>query len=154
MRIDWQIMAVSALDSDSADSGLDFVWQVYDLFSGGYFFAIKEPEDERKYSADPDLLFEINGTGKQFWVDCIYRPSFERNGNLDVYYADEAKRRLSYYEVLEDPVFIAITSTTPKCTNCGGPMKLVHGKYSIFYGCMSFPRCSGFTIKFREEVLY
>ncbi len=141
-------MAVSALDSDSADSGLDFVWQVYDLFSEDHFFAMKEPEDKRKYSADPDLLFETKGTGKQFWVDCIYRPSFGRNGNLDVYYADEAKRRLSYYEVLEDPVFMAIGVGGSEY----GPETFMFGHLFDFnLNNMSSGACSRVTTHLRQD---
>jgi ssDNA-binding Zn-finger/Zn-ribbon topoisomerase 1 len=29
------------------------------------------------------------------------------------------------------------------CPECNAPMRLINGKYGLFYGCIKFPNCSG-----------
>lgn len=29
------------------------------------------------------------------------------------------------------------------CPNCGGPTRSINGRYGMFYGCKSYPKCKG-----------
>ncbi|MDR2846383.1 MAG: topoisomerase DNA-binding C4 zinc finger domain-containing protein, partial [Candidatus Methanoplasma sp.] len=39
---------------------------------------------------------------------------------------------------------------TPRCAKCGWPMRIISGKFGVFYGCRDYPKCSGDTVKFES----
>lgn len=41
------------------------------------------------------------------------------------------------------PMYQRKPSGPGNCPNCGGPTKLVTGRFGQFYGCCKFPKCKG-----------
>lgn len=104
---------MNAYDLDLKKKWFDFECRMFDTFPGEDYFWMKKPEYARfqkkidgKY--EPSLQFESAESGRCFWVDCIYVPDFDDDGNICIYQEADYIERMRDYDLLEDPVFIAV----------------------------------------------
>lgn len=142
-------------DLDAKRREYSFMEHIFGMFSENGYFWIKKPEyimfrEKSEDKFEPDLQFESMESGKCFWMDCIFKTDYDKDGDLGIYPEEDFFKRIEDYESLGEPVFVSVAvGGTPN-----DPYDFIFGHISDFaFHTLTSQRCRELEIPLKLSVI-